>query len=1184
MKKRFVAMLLALIMVLGLLPVTAMAANWNPNDKITITVRVFDPQTGGVWTVGTDTCTKGDQYIQSDPYVIPNLSKFAPKFTGSLVKVTGNWYFPTSDQNVNGTVYWSCNANSATMTYWVNGYVPDGAHGDKPSGGDEHVEEGSGRYSANFTIVYHSNYPDGTDYTKTYTYTVRANYNVSNSVRIFTVKTLTELGFSVPNGYRIGTPPWKTGAGESVNNIVKVNPNSTTHLYAQWVPSEQPAKITLTYMNGSEKYAEMSYFAGDTVTVIDCTATKEGYTFKGWDSYPAANDVKYKVADTFTINESKTLYAVWEAQTPAAPTLPKGIVKVHCEGDDTHDHRFIDEVPTSFYEGTLLSKDESEDGKWHYTVSFKRAEIIKAYNDLDEIKATGIVHEDAEDPAPIHDFEYIWENNKWELKDSATAALDIWVTVNVKHPDEPIDPETRLSDFACVRVDCSTEGHDEKLYPLEPNEEGKNNSYTITYTYDTDGTTITGATVTIVDKTPYIAKYDTEIGTSGHAIDTAITGKDTIELSWNAADGEWSWREKKEVNAAYIPLKCGLDKPTDNDIQGEGKGFVIVDCTNTEVSHSETTMDVKAGTYSVGEVNQTAKTCVITITSLTEYANAYKPDDADHTAITPTTLPTFTLKYNNGKWELDGNPAKIHTECTTPKPIPDPSGTNTSFMIDLECVTTGSHHLTQSEWLKDGYTFVKPVTTENGETTCTIKVLPEAYLEEYKKTYPEGHSAQEEFLEIDLVYNAGIEGPRKWTLKTAGSNVFHVECYNTFTLKYDANGGSGAPAEQTYNGPETSHKFTISNTVPTRANYTFLGWADTANATSANVVGTTIVEVANGTKAGVKTIYAVWKENITPPVNYTLTLKYDANGGSGAPTDDVYVGPNASNVFTVSNVEPTRANYTFLGWADTANATRANVGRTVTVEAVTGTTSGEKTIYAVWSWNYYPIYQPVKATPKFNTTDHFAYVQGYPNGSVKPTGNITRAETAAILFRLMDEGTRNTYYSTKSGFRDVSSNNWFNTYVATLNAAGVITDSANGYFRPNDAITRAELAAMLAQFADTKSAANYFNDVAANHWAANAIAVCAKLGWINGYPDGSFRPDNYITRAELMAMINRATGRTPKTADAFLNGMKTWTDNLDTTKWYYVDVQEATNSHDYIGALNEKWTALRSAPNWSIYE
>lgn len=300
------------------------------------------------------------------------------------------------------------------------------------------------------------------------------------------------------------------------------------------------------------------------------------------------------------------------------------------------------------------------------------------------------------------------------------------------------------------------------------------------------------------------------------------------------------------------------------------------------------------------------------------------------------------------------------------------------------------------------------------------------------------------------------------------------------------------------------------------------------------------------------------------------TLTFDTMGGSKIAPETVRHG------LTVAKPkDPVNGGYIFDGWyTDKTFRTPYNFATPLTQDT---------TIYAKWFLIVLPGATVKKNTPKLNTADHFAYVQGYPDGTVKPAGNITRAETAAILFRLMDEGSRKTYYSTTSGFRDVASSSWYNTYVATLNNAGVITDSSNGYFRPNEAITRAELAAMLAKFSETTGAANYFNDVSAKYWAANAIAICAKLGWINGYPDGTFRPDKNVTRAELMAMINRATGRAPKSADAFLPGMKTWIDNTS-DKWYYLDVQEATNSHSYTVKGSETWTALTSDPNWSLYE
>ena len=300
------------------------------------------------------------------------------------------------------------------------------------------------------------------------------------------------------------------------------------------------------------------------------------------------------------------------------------------------------------------------------------------------------------------------------------------------------------------------------------------------------------------------------------------------------------------------------------------------------------------------------------------------------------------------------------------------------------------------------------------------------------------------------------------------------------------------------------------------------------------------------------------------------TLTFDTMGGSKIAPETVRHG------LTVAKpADPVYGGFLFDGWyTDKTFRHRYDFSTPLTEDI---------TIYAKWFLIVLPGVTVKKNTPKLNTADHFAYVQGYPDGTVKPAGNITRAETAAILFRLMDDASRKTYYSTKSGFRDVASGSWYNTYVATLNNAGVITDSSNGYFRPNEAITRAELAAMLAKFSETTVAANYFNDVSAKYWAANAIAICAKLGWITGYPDGTFRPDKNVTRAELMAMINRATGRAPKSADAFLPGMKTWNDNTS-DKWYYLDVQEATNSHSYTVKGSETWTALTSDPNWSLYE
>lgn len=294
------------------------------------------------------------------------------------------------------------------------------------------------------------------------------------------------------------------------------------------------------------------------------------------------------------------------------------------------------------------------------------------------------------------------------------------------------------------------------------------------------------------------------------------------------------------------------------------------------------------------------------------------------------------------------------------------------------------------------------------------------------------------------------------------------------------------------------------------------------------------------------------------------TVTFDTQGGTKIDPVMVRCGNPVAQPIT-----PSKAGYYFSGWF--LNGSKYNFSTPVTSDI---TITAEFTKYAPVN----PVPPTVEAKDlAFNTTDHFAYVNGYPDGTVQPEGNITRAEVAAILYRVMDAKCVEKYATDKNTFADVDAFKWYNTYISTLANAGVIVDSANGYFRPNEAITRAELAAMIAQFAKvdlTKSVS--FNDVLANHWASKEIAIAAKMGWINGYPDGSFRPDATITRAEMITMINRALNRVPSAEDHLLAEMVTFPD-CQSGQWYYLAVQEATNGHTYnrVGtAGDERWIAL----------
>ena len=234
---------------------------------------------------------------------------------------------------------------------------------------------------------------------------------------------------------------------------------------------------------------------------------------------------------------------------------------------------------------------------------------------------------------------------------------------------------------------------------------------------------------------------------------------------------------------------------------------------------------------------------------------------------------------------------------------------------------------------------------------------------------------------------------------------------------------------------------------------------------------------------------------------------------------------------------------------------------------------------------YVPVVPP-KTPDKLNADDHFAYVIGYPDGGVHPHATITRAETATIFFRLLTEKTRKDNLTKYHSFRDVPQGAWYNAAVATMAKLKIITGYPDGTFQPDAPVTRAEFAAIAARF-DEKSARTTasFRDIY-GHWAERYISRSAELGWIRGYTDNTFRPDQSITRAEAMALINRVLNRNPESKDDLLRSMTIFNDNLDTAKWYYLDVQEAANSHDFIRKANgyEMWKKLRADPDWKALE
>ena len=332
---------------------------------------------------------------------------------------------------------------------------------------------------------------------------------------------------------------------------------------------------------------------------------------------------------------------------------------------------------------------------------------------------------------------------------------------------------------------------------------------------------------------------------------------------------------------------------------------------------------------------------------------------------------------------------------------------------------------------------------------------------------------------------------------------------------------------------------------------------------------------------------------------------YDADGNK-VPVGQVYINFDANGglvnglaIYKVLQSElqalptPTREGYTFAGWY-TAAATGTKL-QLADMTALTVTT----TVYAHWTQHSGggsgggggggggsiggggatggdPAPDvPTPSTPDMLTDKHIAYVSGYPDGTVQPDAQITRAEVAMIFYRLLTDEAQQ-YETADAKFSDVAAGSWYTAAIATLTNAGILSGYSDGTFRPDAQITRAEFATIAARFDSADIADNAPLSDLGGHWARKYIDRAYARGWVHGYSDGTFRPDVSITRAEAMTLINNVLGRSQITVAGLIDGMVQWPDNMDTGKWYYLAVQEATNGHDYVFAADgtESWTAL----------
>ena len=439
--------------------------------------------------------------------------------------------------------------------------------------------------------------------------------------------------------------------------------------------------------------------------------------------------------------------------------------------------------------------------------------------------------------------------------------------------------------------------------------------------------------------------------------------------------------------------------------------------------------------------------------------------------------------------------------------------------------------------------------------------------------------------------------------KSASDTVKNTAKLNlqTYTVTYDANGGSGTMTDK-----KSPYAYGAAATVLTngftRSRYTFTGWNTKADGSGDSYAEGDPIEML-----GNVVLYAQWTRNSSHDNDddkyFFAIQKVDAQDGHALNDAkfELYQRDNRGNKLaafrkTTSHWGPESGIALF-----SVSATKTNEGGDTwyyrEITAPEGYVLDTKE-YEISATDFYHDDQS-KAVAKaktvrnyrgttpdlLNDSDHFAYVIGYMDGNVRPYGLISRAETTTIFFRLLKDSVRDGNLLTSNTYTDVADDYWANTAISTMTGLGIVQGRSTTTFDPKAPITRAQFAAICARFDTGKSSGEQtFSDIQ-GHWAEKYIQRAAELGWIKGFEDGTFRPDTYITRAQAMTMINRVLNRIPEDESDLLPGMNVWPD-CNPGDWFYLAVQEATNSHDFEHKAGnyETWTKLMKNPDWTRYE
>ena len=869
----------------------------------------------------------------------------------------------------------------------------------------------------------------------------------------------------------------------------------------------------------------------------------------------------------------------------------KDAVKVECANETgAHPTRTYDLTAGNI--GSITAPAKNSDGKYTVNVTIKADEYVKQYS-----TDTGVSHNLKTGAASSQTITLTYNaaGGKWEATGTAP-----YVTFQVEHEGIPAQPDVNeiykggysdpdgnpyvgeggSKEFAvilkCNKVTNHIYGFNSlglvpggyTLGDVEPNTGANKTDYPYTCTMTVDYTKyMEQANKDIQEKHPADGEHEIVAGTEM-----------TREIVWYYnSTSKWSVLAENHRAPIVIPVTCEKAPDVDKLETAVENAKLYVDC-ETVGSHDRRAIalngyDKTTVTTRPYTVVRTDKTATVTITNQQAYADQYKPDGAAHTydSENRSNRDTFTMEWKKGEggwnWYLKGEPALIMTKCT---PVPTEDDVKKALDglekgVRVTCVTEKNNHGSETYAVKLGLPENWRLGGEfdwNGHIGYEVEAPTSSFVNLFSSEHGK-HTVKDGMPETLrwVIYWDGSSWKAAANDNPAAIEVEHVNAPDTYqvTVKNSAATNSGA-------GFYEADK-TVTIHAGSRSNYTFIGWTTSSGVTFANAAkaDTTFKMPAKAVE-----VTANWKYTGSDSDNDKdddYTLKYVTNGGK-------VISSETKSRSWVKDYEdlptPTRSGYRFEGWYYDTRLT----------DKVTDDVKVNKTVvtlYARWSSSETP--------GMLNDEDHFAYVQGYSDGNVHPYGLISRAETTTIFFRLLTDEVRDDNLLTSNTYTDVTNDYWANTAISTMTGLGIVQGRSADTFDPKAPITRAQFAAICARFDTGKSSGTQtFSDIQ-GHWAEKYIERAAELGWIKGFEDGTFRPDTYITRAQAMTMINRVLNRIPEDESDLLPGMNVWPD-CNPGDWFYLAVQEATNSHDFKHKAGnyETWTGMNKDPDWTRYE